>query len=454
MNKELEKYLSQNTRSSVKDSAKVPAPKPVTGQEISPEYLDMFADWYTADRKGKPGQVVASFFKEHPRISKRERNAIASFLENYVSQIQALAHRFELKNREVQRLRDDRRIVKASICEKDRKLSTMEAYNEAALELLKKHSFHKDSNFVEMQRDPDSTAPVAIIQLSDLHLNELVDLPNNQYNYSVAAKRLAKFADDCLRYCSAHGTSKAVVAFTGDLLNSDRRTDEVMAQQSNRVKASFLAKDLLQQFLRHLLTQLCDITCVNVCGNESRIDKEYGYTDFILSNNFDWSIYTELSKLFENVKRIVFLHNNPYDAVIEVAGQNILFMHGNTIQKSSDANLERKISELKGMYGDNIRYVIFGHLHSSRIGDTYARASSMVGANAYSERALQLPSRASQNVYFVFPDGNIDGVKIDLQVAENPGYEFESVLEAYHIKSKEKAERACRLKSVIHQVAA
>ena len=61
----------------------------------------------------------------------------------------------------------------------------------------------------------------------------------------------------------------------------------------------------------------------------------------------------------------------------------------------------------------------------------------MVGSNAYSFSGLQLPSRASQNVYIIYSNGNRDAIKIDLQGIENgtQGYDIIDELKAYNAKS-------------------
>jgi hypothetical protein len=83
--------------------------------------------------------------------------------------------------------------------------------------------------------------------------------------------------------------------------------------------------------------------------------------------------------------------------------------------------------------------VISGHVHSARVGDTYSRSSSMVGANDYSEKALNLSGRASQNCYIFYSNGNRDGIKIDLQnVDDVEGYNIEKSIEAYNPKSSDK----------------
>ena len=93
------------------------------------------------------------------------------------------------------------------------------------------------------------------------------------------------------------------------------------------------------------------------------------------------------------------------------------------------------------MKGTKIDYVIFGHVHSARGGDTFGRSSSMVGANDYSEKALNIGGRASQNAYVFYDNGNRDGIKIDLQNVDCDGYDIDKTLEAYNAKSAKKTNK-------------
>ena len=115
-----------------------------------------------------------------------------------------------------------------------------------------------------------------------------------------------------------------------------------------------------------------------------------------------------------------------------------MLLHG---QGSRTAKHESSVNQFKGRYasrGIHIDYVISGNIHSARIGDTYARSSSLVGANDYSEKALNLSGRASQNLYVFYKNGNRDGIKVDLQYVDNKGYNIDKSLEAYNPKSQEK----------------
>jgi hypothetical protein len=85
-----------------------------------------------------------------------------------------------------------------------------------------------------------------------------------------------------------------------------------------------------------------------------------------------------------------------------------------------------------------IDYIISGHIHSARVGDIASRSSSLVGANEYSEKGLNLSGRASQNIYIFHEDKNIDAMKIDLQYVGEDCYNIDSELESYNAKSSNK----------------
>jgi hypothetical protein len=68
----------------------------------------------------------------------------------------------------------------------------------------------------------------------DNHFNELVNLPTNRFDFEVAAKRLQLLAQKAKLLGKAYGVERVVVFFGGDLMNSDRRLDELLAMSTNR----------------------------------------------------------------------------------------------------------------------------------------------------------------------------------------------------------------------------
>jgi len=124
-------------------------------------------------------------------------------------------------------------------------------------------------------------------------------------------------------------------------------------------------------------------------------------------------------------------------------------LHGNQLK----AKMEQAVQKIKGKYiarKTSVDFIISGHKHSDRIGDTYARGSSLVGANGYSDSALQLESRASQNIHIFYGDGNRDSIKIDLQNTNGiKGYDINKELEAYNAKSANKAKKKTTVIKVV-----
>ena len=326
---------------------------------------------------------------------------------------------------------DTNRIERKTFREYARLDNAVSVFSERLLEVLRENKLHK-----VIKSHPKKGKAVGVVHLSDLHFNELVDLPNNRYDFDIASKRIKQHVDAAKTYFSTQDISNVILALTGDLINSDRRLDELLSNATNRSQAVFIAVDILQQAVIDLNKDF-NMTVACVSGNEARIHKEYGWVDAMATNNYDFTIFNMLRALFMG-SEVNFVADDPMELVLNVAGQNLLLLHGHG---SITTRHESSINQIKGRYanrGINIDYVISGHIHSARIGDTYARSSSLVGANDYSEKALNLSGRASQNLYIFYESGNRDGIKVDLQNVNNKGYDIHKSLEAYNPKSLDK----------------
>lgn len=300
------------------------------------------------------------------------------------------------------------------------------------------------STYVKKHKQNDKS--VGVIQFSDVHFNELVNLEHNKYDFSVASARCKLFVDKSTEYFKAMGVTNVLMVQSGDLLNSDRRLDELLQMATNRAKATFLAVDILQQVILHL-NENFNISVCMVTGNESRVKKDWGWSTLIATDNYDYTIFQTLKYLFKD-SDIKFIDGDPTEVVVEVAGQNLLVLHGNG---SIKRGLDTSVTQLMGRYnarGTKIDYVIFGHIHSARVGDNFSRSSSMVGANDYSEKALNLSGRASQNCYIFYENGNRDGIKVDLQNYDK-GYDIDKSLESYNAKSSDKISQGTTIFKVV-----
>lgn len=273
---------------------------------------------------------------------------------------------------------------------------------------------------------------VGIFQLSDTHFNELIDIAGNQFDFKIGAQRMQKYVTVAKKQFKTHGIKRVVVVMTGDLLNSDRRLDELLNMSTNRAKATALSAILIEQAVVDL-AQDFDVTLSYVSGNESRAGEFMGSTEIMVSDNYDVTIFEMLKLMFRDTA-VKFIEGSVSEKVIQIKNKNILLLHGHQMNGS----ISKKSQQIKGKYSDvgiKIDYILFGHIHECLIADFYARSSSLCGANAYSNSVLQLTSRASQNIHFISED-SINSMKIDLQEYEAyEGYDIDKSLEAYNAKS-------------------
>lgn len=298
-------------------------------------------------------------------------------------------------------------------------IETLEQYNDTLISVLEKFGLSKQTKPKNIEVYDD----VGIVQLSDLHFNEIIENPDNQYDFNIASRRLQKFAAEIKKFMPKN-VKKIVVAMTGDLLNSNRRVEELLNMSTNRTKAVFVAVDILKSFILDL-NDTYDISVVCVYGNESRIEKDWGWTEIVASDNFDLFIFNILKTLFKGSESVHFIEETGVEVVVNVNGANILFAHGNFFKP--DMN-QKQLQSIIGKYSQRgiiLSYIIVGHYHSSFISDLFARSSALCGGNAYSDIGLQLYSRAAQNMFVIGKNKQITGIKIDLQdFAGYKGYDY------------------------------
>lgn len=333
-----------------------------------------------------------------------------------------------------QKFADLNRVERKSFREYARVENSIEELNRELINVFNQNPIQISTNTF-----PTTTKGIGVFQLSDLHFNELVELENNKYDFTVASQRLQKYVKESTDYFKSKGITTVLVALTSDLLNSDRRLSEIVAMATNRSKATFLAVQLLENVILDLNRNF-NVSVASVTGNESRVGKDVDWHDTIASDNYDLTIYRILEYHLKDKQGITFIGGDTMMKVVNLCGYNWLLIHGH--QQGFNTNINQTISKLVRLFADKsilLRHIIFGHIHEALIADMYARSSSLVGANSYSENGLILTSRASQNSYIQYDNGNVDALKIDLQNYDGyMGYPIQKELEEYNAKSASK----------------
>lgn len=355
------------------------------------------------------------------------RHRIKDIIQYVIADKEIIKHNILLQKRS-QKQADLNRIKNKAFREHSRLENALVEYNKALIDLLKSESFK-----TTIKQHTSKGKQAIIVQIADTHFNELVDLKNNKYDFEVASKRLQKFAHHIKEYAKFYNVSEIFIAITGDLLNSDRRLDEKLALSTNRAKATFLGVHLLKHFILDL-NSVANISVGCVSGNESRA-YELGWVDMVATDNYDFTIFEMLRLLMPDIN---FITSGGLELVVEVNGHNCLLIHGHQLKNMQSD----KIAKVMSKYARNgiiLDFMMCGHLHETKITDLFARSSSLVGANAYSENALLLSSRAAQNIY-IMKDKERHDIRIDLQHTKGfNGYPINKELSSYNAKSLDKS---------------
>jgi predicted phosphodiesterase len=216
-------------------------------------------------------------------------------------------------------------------------------------------------------------------------------LGHNKSNFDVISKRFQKYADK-IKERLGKSVTNITVAFMGDLINSDRRIDELLVNEGCVAESLLKSLQILTAFLLDL-SETYKINVVSVLGNESRLDLNIPMRDPI--NNFDFIIHKLLSELL-NKTSIQFqdIERN-YEKVIEVLGANILLTHGHTKLTWNDA--VKKYNKI----GKILHYMLTAHFHTVKIKEQTSQGASMSGNNFYGAFGINDIADASQTIYIV-----------------------------------------------------
>lgn len=336
-----------------------------------------------------------------------------------------------------QRLQDVQRIERKAFREQARVENAVSEFGKELANLNRTYATKLLQNInIEPLKYGVEKHGVGVIQVTDVHANELIDLPHNQYNWTVLSKRMKKLINESLRYFEFRNVAKVTMVYTGDLCNSNRRLDELINQTTNRAKAATLLAHVITQSILEVRNAGYEVGIVSVLGNESRVSPEMSYSNEAFSDSYDFTIMAQVRQVLEfaNIEGITFYSIDKMENVIDFGEQRWLVMH-DMPQSTSKQEKTQSIIGKYALSGKPVDFVISGHIHAHRGTDISCRSGSMSGSNSYNEHALGLIGRASGVCYVV--DGKERYYQyIDLQYADNEGYGIVKQLEAYNIKSE------------------
>lgn len=392
---------------------------------------------------------IVSEFGDFCRPFKSLRISIDRIIQKHIVDKDVVSENVRLA-KDKQHLQDVQRIERKSFRE-DARIEN--AISQFGKELANQNKLHANKlldniNIKPLMHSTDKHG-VGVIQITDVHANELIDLPHNQYNWTVLSKRMKKLINESLNYFAFRNVEKVVMVYSGDLLNSDRRLDELLNQSTNRAKAANLLAHIITQSILEVRNAGYEVGIISVLGNESRVKQEMTFSNEAFSDNYDYTIMAQVRQVleFSNIEGITFHSIDKMENVIDFGEQKWLVMH-DMPQSTSKQDKTQSIIGKYSLSGKPVDFVISGHIHAHRGTDISCRSGSMSGSNTFNEHALGLIGRASGVCYVV--DGKERYYQyIDLQYADNEGYGIVKEMEAYNIKSELKTRQQTAIFQVV-----
>ena len=333
---------------------------------------------------------------------------------------QELVEQNILLAKKVQRLQDAQRIERKTFREHARVDNAAVEMGKELNAALENKIFDLDTTKWKVPKG-SKKAPVGVIHFTDHHLNEVVnDLQSNKFDIYVASKRIQKHVEKSKNWFKSNGVKHVMIAMTGDMIKNTQFISEITEMSTSRSNIVMLAVEIYTQVIIDLNNAGFNVSVATVIGNESRMSKDFENTDFLAFDSFDSMIHKILTIVFRDAKGVDIIPMvNPIECVVTLNGQNLLLVHGNIHSRlAGTSTIEKSTAVIKSRYaslGIKIDYLLCGHIHSCYMSDNFARSSSIVGSNTFSERTLNLTGKASHNSFLFYEDSSIDGIKTDLQ---------------------------------------
>ena len=264
-----------------------------------------------------------------------------------------------------------------------------------------------------------------VVQLSDIHFGCVVrgmeERNNgNEWDFSIAARRLRALAEHVKFYGVAHNAEELVVALTGDIFDSKigkERYDKMLNSEGAATYTFSRGKDLVIQFVNDLVDSelFGRVRLTGIAGNEARLFADRGHSHVMSADNWDSALNAELASYYRwSDVECEFGVNRK---VVDVQGHRMLMIHGD--QGRFNPTNQTAVQSLLGTH--NATFGISGHIHDTLITGKWVRSSSVMGTDYYAGDGLGLDGVAAQNVMWLAP-GQRNTYAIDLQ---NPDPDLE-----------------------------
>lgn len=246
----------------------------------------------------------------------------------------------------------------------------------------------------------------AVMLVSDMHIGVEIDNCFNKYNHLIAEKRLEKYVNETIKYCSKMNVYRLNIINLGDLIHGLIHTTGRIEEEFDVMQQVMTAAELLAKALNALQMAAPEVVYRSVTDNHSRALANY--KENIEKENFyriiDWYIEERLKG-----SRIIFdkeCNLDPSFAYFKLLnGQTCCAAHGHL------DNINTSIQNFSGLTRQVIDNVFLAHYHDEKVknfqGSTVFVNGSIVGPEQYA-LSKRLFNYATQKLIIYCEDSRMD----------------------------------------------
>lgn len=261
-----------------------------------------------------------------------------------------------------------------------------------------------------------------VLMLSDLHLDEVVDLYEmdgiNEYNREIAHQRMDRVIEGAVKlsrqYVAGVKFDGIVVTLLGDIITGEIH-DELTATNEATVPQTITHwVPYLASALKYLADEFGKVHVPCVDGNHDRRYKKVPAKQRATSSNA-WIIYSWLADLCRGDERITFSLTTSPEQIISVYDTTFLLTHGDGFRSAGGVggiypSLLKFLHRKEAMYarvGRHIDYTLMGHWHSLMWGQNFMVNSTPKGHDEYAKSMGFGLERPSQGMFIVTPENGV-----------------------------------------------
>ncbi len=261
-----------------------------------------------------------------------------------------------------------------------------------------------------------------VLMLSDLHLDEVVDLYEmdgmNEYGREIAERRLQRVIDFVVEFCDTYTAGLEfdgiVVMLLGDIITGVIHPELAQTNEALPTETIVYWVPILAAALTHLADRFGHVFVPTVDGNHDRTTYKIQHKQRAKSS-YAWVLYNWLADTLRHDKRIQFSIAVAPEQIVPIYGTRFLLTHGDGFRSAGGVGgiypsmlkfLHRK-HELYARTGKPWDVACMGHWHQYLTGPDFIVNGSLKGYDEYAKNSAFSFERPRQAFFLVTPERGI-----------------------------------------------